>query len=95
MEIHDAPSARSAAGYLQEGMVVALEPALYFSSLLPPDSIPSWLRGIAVRIEDTVAVGADTPTVMTVEAVKDPADIEGLRTRRALPRGHEHAGMVP
>ena len=60
LDVHDCAKARSENyryGKLKEGMVLTVEPGLYFQ---PDDAtVPERFRGIGVRIEDDVAVTAD------------------------------------
>jgi Xaa-Pro aminopeptidase len=61
---------------LEAGMVVTVEPGIY----VPPDDTtvaPKW-RGLGIRIEDDVAVGARASEVLTAELPKDIAAIEAL-----------------
>jgi Xaa-Pro aminopeptidase len=59
LDVHDCANARTEAyryGTLREGMVLTVEPGLYFQ---PDDAtVPESLRGIGVRIEDDVLVTA-------------------------------------
>lgn len=59
IDVHDCAKARSESyryGTLREGMVLTVEPGLYFQ---PDDAtVPEELRGIGVRIEDDVLVTA-------------------------------------
>ncbi|MDP9024435.1 MAG: aminopeptidase P family protein [Candidatus Eremiobacteraeota bacterium] len=59
IDVHDCAQARSETyryGKLKEGMVLTVEPGLYFQ---PDDAtVPDRFRGIGVRIEDDVAVTA-------------------------------------
>lgn len=65
---------------LEEGMCVTIEPGVY----VPDDERwPKHFRNMAIRIEDSIAVGKDYPVVLTTEAVKEVIDIEAL--------GQEHA----
>jgi Xaa-Pro aminopeptidase len=60
LDVHDCASARDEEyrrGPLREGMVLTVEPGLYFQ---PDDAtVPERFRGIGVRIEDDVAVTSD------------------------------------
>ena len=58
---------------LAAGMVLTVEPGLYFS----PDT-PSRYRGIGVRIEDDVVVTAQGPQVLTKAVPKEREEIEAL-----------------
>ncbi|KAI1310644.1 peptidase M24, structural domain-containing protein [Xylaria venustula] len=75
LDVHDVP------GYprnvpLKEGHCITIEPGVY----VPDDErFPQHFRGLAVRIEDSIAVGDDNPLILTTEAVKEVEDIEALR----------------
>ncbi len=59
LDVHDCGHARSSQyryGKLREGMVLTIEPGLYFQR--DDSTVPESLRGIGVRIEDDVAVTA-------------------------------------
>jgi Xaa-Pro aminopeptidase len=62
LDVHDCAKARAEEyryGKLREGMVLTVEPGLYFQ---PDDAtVPERFRGIGVRIEDDVAVTANGP----------------------------------
>jgi len=59
---------------LQPGMVLTVEPGLYFR---PQDRrVPKELRGIGIRIEDDVLVTKRGPEVLTAAAPKTIADVE-------------------
>ncbi len=59
IDVHDCARARASEyryGTLREGMVLTVEPGLYFQ---PDDgTVPERFRGIGVRIEDDLAVTA-------------------------------------
>ena len=67
LSVHDVPLG----GVLKEGMVFAIEPALYY-----PD------KAIGVRIEDTVLVTKDGCEVLTKDVPKEIEDIEKLLAGR-------------
>jgi Xaa-Pro aminopeptidase len=59
LDVHDCARARKADymdGELREGMVLTVEPGLYFKS--DDELVPEELRGIGVRIEDDVVITA-------------------------------------
>ncbi|MBL9078485.1 MAG: aminopeptidase P N-terminal domain-containing protein [Planctomycetes bacterium] len=64
---------------LRPGMVLTVEPGLYFA---PKDRrVPAALRGIGVRIEDDVLVARGAPRVLTAAAPKSIADVEAACAR--------------
>jgi intermediate cleaving peptidase 55 len=75
LDVHDVP------GYardikLRPGHCVTIEPGVY----VPNDERwPAHFRGMAIRIEDSVAVDDEGPIVLTTEGVKEVVDIEALR----------------
>ncbi len=66
--VNEAPRA------LEPGMVVTVEPGLYFAPRLL--EVPERLRGIGVRIEDDVVVTTGDPFVSTAAIPKTVAEIE-------------------
>ncbi len=75
LDVHDTPG-MSRKLPLVEGMCVTVEPGVY----VPDDGrFPERFRGMGVRIEDSVCVGAENVYVLTTEAVKEVEDIEALR----------------
>ncbi|KAH9853384.1 peptidase M24, structural domain-containing protein [Lenzites betulinus] len=59
---------------LKAGMVVTIEPGVY----VPPYSeFPKAFHNIGIRIEDEVLVGKDHPVILSANAPKEIADIEG------------------
>ena len=77
IDVHDCAKARNTeylAGPLQAGMVLTVEPGLYFNAddLL----IPEEYRGIGVRIEDDLLVTEDGFVNLTGSLPRHPDDIE-------------------
>ena len=58
LDTHDTPSVPSTS-ILEPGVVLTLEPGLYFGEDTFGNSVPKYLRGIGVRIEDDIIVGGD------------------------------------
>ncbi|MGY2874157.1 Xaa-Pro aminopeptidase [Marmoricola sp. URHA0025 HA25] len=77
MDVHDCAAAAHEIypeGDLEEGMVLTVEPGLYFQEddLLVPEE----LRGIGIRIEDDVVVTADGARNLSASLPRDPDAIE-------------------
>ncbi len=77
MDVHDCAAADTGiypGGTLEEGMVLTVEPGLYFQEddLLVPEE----LRGIGIRIEDDVVVTADGMRNLSEALPRDPGEIE-------------------
>jgi Xaa-Pro aminopeptidase len=77
LDVHDCAAARSESyrdGTLAPGMVLTVEPGLYFQ---PDDlTVPEELRGVGVRIEDDVVVTADGARNLSEALPRDPDEIE-------------------
>ncbi|CDK24897.1 unnamed protein product [Kuraishia capsulata CBS 1993] len=74
LDVHDVPS-YPRSGKFKSGQVVTVEPGVY----VPDNSKwPKHFRNIGIRIEDDVAVGKNTYTVLTSEAAKEVVDIEAI-----------------
>ncbi len=82
MDVHDCAAADSEiypGGDLAEGMVLTVEPGLYFQEddLLVPEE----LRGIGIRIEDDVVVTADGVENLSAALPRGADEIEGWMAR--------------
>ncbi|KAL1801750.1 hypothetical protein ACET3X_002092 [Alternaria dauci] len=76
LDVHDSPGL-SRGRVFETGMCVTVEPGVYVPA--GDERWPEWARGMGVRIEDSVCVDAESPVVLTTEAVKEVVDIEALR----------------
>jgi Xaa-Pro aminopeptidase len=76
MDVHDVGGyhLHGAPRPLETGMVLTVEPGLYFAA--GDERVPSELRGIGVRIEDDVAVTDAGPLVLTESIPKRIDDVE-------------------
>ncbi|GHC82392.1 Xaa-Pro aminopeptidase 1 [Nocardiopsis terrae] len=86
LDVHDCAVSRQEVhlyGDLKPGMVLTVEPGLYFQ---PDDlTVPEELRGIGVRIEDDVLVTEEGRTVMSAGLPRSSAEVEAWLADR-LPR---------
>ncbi|PVH99528.1 xaa-Pro aminopeptidase-like protein [Periconia macrospinosa] len=80
LDVHDCPGLTRRKP-LEKGMCVTVEPGVYVPE--GDERWPRWAWGMGMRIEDCVCVDegdqGEGPLVLTVEAVKEVADIEALR----------------
>jgi Xaa-Pro aminopeptidase len=82
LDVHDcsdAPASRYRDGKLEPGMVITVEPGLYFQT--DDRTVPRALRGIGVRIEDDVLVTPTGHRNLTKAIPKTPADVEAWMKR--------------
>jgi Xaa-Pro aminopeptidase len=82
LDVHDCAVADKGiypGGELEEGMVLTVEPGLYFQEddLLVPEE----LRGIGIRIEDDVVVTADGVRNLSEALPREPDEIEDWMAR--------------
>ncbi|KAF7548774.1 hypothetical protein G7046_g8553 [Stylonectria norvegica] len=76
LDVHDCPG-YSRRQVLKRGHCVTIEPGVYVPA--GDERWPKAFRGMGVRIEDSVCVDDSSPYILSVEAVKEVADIEALR----------------
>ncbi len=77
LDVHDCAQARAQNykyGKLEAGMVLTVEPGLYFQ--VDDLTVPAKYRGIGVRIEDDVLVTAKGHRVLSSSLPRDPDDVE-------------------
>lgn len=77
MDVHDCALARRSEYMdreLEPGMVLTVEPGLYFKA--DDELLPAELRGIGVRIEDDVVVTEDGCEVLSAAIPRDPDEVE-------------------
>lgn len=74
LDVHDVPKA-SRYEPLKPGQVITIEPGLYIPD---SESFPSYFRNVGIRIEDDIAIGEDSYTNLTIEAVKEIDDLENV-----------------
>lgn len=77
MDVHDCAQARTESyrdGVLAEGMVITVEPGIYFKStdLLVPEE----LRGIGVRIEDDIVITAEGCEILSSHLPREADEVE-------------------
>jgi len=89
LDVHDAGPYQDAEGKplrLRPGMVLTVEPGLYFGAR--ERGVPAEYRGIGVRIEDDILVTASGRRVLTAAAPKEIAEVEAACQGEA----RRHAG---
>ncbi len=77
IDVHDCAQARNEmyrGGTLAAGMVITVEPGLYFQH--DDLTVPKELRGIGVRIEDDVVVTSGDPIVLSANIPRQTRDVE-------------------
>jgi Xaa-Pro aminopeptidase len=80
LDVHDVGIYRpdGQARLLEEGMVLTVEPGLYFGAWRPDVDCPERYANIGIRIEDDVLVTKDGPDVLSSDCPKTIANIESI-----------------
>jgi len=80
LDVHDVGVYRpdGEARVFEEGMVITVEPGLYFGAWRPDVDCPARYANIGIRIEDDVLVTRDDPDVLSGDCPKTIANIESL-----------------
>lgn len=81
LDVHDVGGGRQggkAGPVLLPGMIVTVEPGLYFASWREDIDIPKKYSGIGIRIEDDVLITEDGPLVLTDGCPKTIDEIESI-----------------
>lgn len=81
LDVHDVGGGRQGGKkgpILKSGMIVTIEPGLYFASWRDDISVPEKYSGIGVRIEDDVLITEDGPVVLTEMCPKTIDEIESI-----------------
>ncbi len=85
LDVHDVGGGRKGDGKpgptLESGMVLTVEPGLYFASWRDDVEIPERYSGIGIRIEDDVLITDDGPVVLTSGCPKSVDEIESLMAK--------------
>jgi Xaa-Pro aminopeptidase len=87
LDVHDCAQARAESykyGRLEAGMVLTVEPGLYFQR--DDLTVPARYRGIGVRIEDDVVVTSKGCRILTDAFPREVADVERWVSRAAKKR---------
>ncbi len=82
LDVHDVGGGRKGdknpGPTLEPGMVLTVEPGLYFGSWRNDIDVPERYSGIGIRIEDDVLITDNGPEVLTAEVPKSIEEIEEL-----------------
>ena len=80
MDVHDVGIYRpdDSARVFEEGMVITVEPGLYFGAWRPDVDCPEKYANIGIRIEDDVLITKDGPDVLSDDCPKTIANIEAI-----------------
>ena len=77
IDVHDCAQARNEnyrGGELKPGMVITVEPGLYFKGA--DLMVPEELRGIGVRIEDDIVITEDGCEILSAHLPRHPDEVE-------------------
>ena len=82
LDVHDVGGGRKGdknpGPVLKPGMVVTVEPGLYFASWRDDVEIPERYAGIGIRIEDDVLITEEGPIVLSSGCPKSITEIESI-----------------
>ena len=82
LDVHDVGGGRQGdkgpERLLEPGMVLTIEPGLYFGSWRSDIDIPKRYSGIGIRIEDDILVTNEGPVILTSSCPKEIFEIESL-----------------
>ena len=82
LDVHDVGGGRKGDNtpgpILQPGMIVTVEPGLYFSKWRSDVEIPDRYAGIGIRIEDDILITDNGPEIITKSCPKEIDDVENL-----------------
>jgi Xaa-Pro aminopeptidase len=80
LDVHDVGVYRpdDEARVFEEGMVITVEPGLYFGSWRPDVECPPRYSDIGIRIEDDVLITTDGPDVLSSDCPKTIVEIEAI-----------------
>ena len=80
MDVHDVGVYRpnDEPRLFEEGMVITVEPGLYFGAWRPDVECPERYANIGIRIEDDVLITKDGPDVLSGDCPKTIANIESI-----------------
>ena len=82
LDVHDVgvtrPGGKGDGRLLEEGMILTVEPGLYFASWREDIQVPERYSGIGIRIEDDVLITNDGPVVLTSNCPKKISEVEAL-----------------
>ena len=82
LDVHDVGGGRQGdkgpERLLEPGMVLTIEPGLYFGSWRSDIDIPKRYSGIGIRIEDDILVTNEGPVILTSSCPKEIFEIDSL-----------------